>query len=294
MTNKTTTNNTSTTFTNEFIIDDQEDLLQPPLSPEPIYTSDGFGGIDQQDFRPDTQFIVDLHSDCKQPGTLTGESCPLSDLVNNSYDYLCSQYPHWRRLLSDDYMRNTTLGGNDDTNSAASTAPAHKKLKTSHNNTPPQQLVLLHIDDHAWASVVHYLTACKFINQPDIYNSLTLDSGDPLSQSSAQQVRQHAAQKFALSKEEEKDWYENGRKVEAWRRALLAKFAQNQDLQRALILTGWAKLVDKHERIQHLLMWVRTVLRGDHKEEEEKEVIPAEKKAEGGSSQNHKNVDEVM
>jgi predicted NAD-dependent protein-ADP-ribosyltransferase YbiA (DUF1768 family) len=306
-TTETTATTSSSSFTNDFIVDDQDEI---PLSPEPVYTSDGFGGIDQ-DFRPDTEFILDIDSDCKQPGTLNGEKCPIPDLVNNSYDYLDSQYPYWRRLLSDDYMRNTLLSSpshsTSDTNDST-TNPPHKKLKTSHINSPPQQLVLLHIDDHAWASIVHYLTACKFIHSPEIYNSFCLDSGDPISQYTAQQVRQHAAAKLSLTKEQEKDWYEN-RKVEAWRRALLAKFAQNDDLQRALILTGWAKLVDKHERTHHLLMWVRTVLRGgDHKEqtaaseqqpatEEQDQLIPTTEtkkdESNSGSGSNNKNVDEV-
>ncbi len=185
------------------------------------------------DFRQDTIFVLDIEAETKQPGTLTGEQCPVSDIVNNSYDYLSTQYPHWRRLLSDEYMRNTKL--ND--------VPLNKKLKGEPKTSA--QLVLLHIDDHAWASIVHYLTACKFSTQPDIYNSFCLDSGNPTSQWTAAQIKHHATMKLHLSKEAEKDWYDN-KKIETWRRALLAKFAQNEDLKRALILTGWAKLVDKH------------------------------------------------
>jgi predicted NAD-dependent protein-ADP-ribosyltransferase YbiA (DUF1768 family) len=247
MTSKTDSTSSSTNqFTNDFIVDDEV------YSPEPVYTGEGFGGI-EPDFRQDTIFVLDIEAETKQPGTLTGEQCPVSDIVNNSYDYLSTQYPHWRRLLSDEYMRNTKL--ND--------VPLNKKLKGEPKTSA--QLVLLHIDDHAWASIVHYLTACKFSTQPDIYNSFCLDSGNPTSQWTAAQIKHHATMKLHLSKEAEKDWYDN-KKIETWRRALLAKFAQNEDLKRALILTGWAKLVDKHGRVQHLLMWVRTVLRGDQKE----------------------------
>jgi predicted NAD-dependent protein-ADP-ribosyltransferase YbiA (DUF1768 family) len=270
MANKTSS---SSQFTHDFIIDDQDEVY----SPEPVYTSEGFGGI-EQDFRQDTKFILDIDAESEQPGTLTGEECPLSDLVNNSYDYLSTQYPHWRRLLSDEYMRNTKL--NDTT----------KKQKMA---KPTAQLVMLHIDEHAWASIIHYLTACKFITQPDIYNSLYLDSGNPTSQLPAAEIKLLDRSKaHLLTKEQEKDWYEN-RRVEAWRRALLAKFAQNDDLQRALILTGWAKLVDTNGRVQNLLMWVRTVLRGDPKETND--VIPKSvvAKEENTLVHNSKNVDEV-
>ncbi|KAI9267218.1 hypothetical protein EDC94DRAFT_21186 [Helicostylum pulchrum] len=265
MTNKSSSNNQ---FTNDFIIDDQDEVN----SPEPVYASEGFGGINQ-DFRQDTTFIVDIESDSKQPGTLTGEHCPMSDVVNNSYDYLSTQYPYWRRMLSDEYMRDTKLDH---------TTTTHEKLKTA-------QLVMLHIDDHAWASIVHYLTASKFISQTEFYHALSLDSGNGTSRLTAAEVKQLARSKSdLLSKEQEKDWYEN-RKVEAWRRALLAKFAQNEDLQRALILTGWAKLVDKQGRVQHLLMWVRAVLRGDQKETTS-DVIP---KSVVKEDTNPKSVDEV-
>ncbi|KAI8078364.1 hypothetical protein BDF21DRAFT_43305 [Thamnidium elegans] len=178
-------------------------------------------------------------------------------------------------MLSDEYMRDTKL---DHT-----TTTTHEKLKTA-------QLVMLHIDDHAWASIVHYLTACKFISQNEFYHALSLDSGNGTSRLTAAEVKQLARSKSdLLSKEQEKDWYEN-RKVEAWRRALLAKFAQNEDLQRALILTGWAKLVDKQGRVQHLLMWVRAVLRGDQKETTS-DVIP---KSVVKEDTNPKSVDEVL
>ncbi|KAI8389336.1 hypothetical protein BD560DRAFT_76804 [Blakeslea trispora] len=171
-------------------------------------------------------------------------------------------------MLADDYMRNTKL----DKDTPKTTA----------------QLVLLHIDDHAWASVIHYLTGTKFLHQPDTYTKFCLDSGDPISQWTAVQVRL-LSQKLPITKEHERDWYDQ-RKVDAWRRALLAKFAQNEDLQRALILTGWAKLVDKNGMPQHLLMWVRTVLRGDHQHQEEQEG----KREEEGVTEESKQIGEIM
>ncbi|KAI8355093.1 hypothetical protein EDC96DRAFT_265958 [Choanephora cucurbitarum] len=154
-------------------------------------------------------------------------------------------------MLADEYMRNTKLDKEPTTKTTA-------------------QLVLLHIDDHAWASVIHYLTGTKFLLQPDTYTKFCLDSGDPISQWTAAQVKL-LSQKLPITKEHERDWHEQ-RKVDAWRRALLAKFAQNEDLQRALILTGWAKLVDRNGIPQHLLMWVRTVLRGDHQQQQQEEA----------------------
>jgi predicted NAD-dependent protein-ADP-ribosyltransferase YbiA (DUF1768 family) len=245
-TGATSTSTITSPFTNEFIIDDQDEVS----SPIPNFVAEPFGGI-AQDFREDTVFILDIEADNKQPGTLTGEQCPMSDIISNSYEYLCTQYPHWRRILSDEYMRNTKL--DNDTNTITKGTA---------------QLVLLHIDDHAWASVIHYLTASKFLQTPDIYNKFCLDSGDPTGQLPASHVKQ-LCQKLHITKEAEKDWQEN-RKLDAWRRALLAKFAQNEDLQRALILTGWAKLVDKYARPQYLLMWVRAVLRGDQQQEQPK------------------------
>ncbi|CEP16867.1 hypothetical protein [Parasitella parasitica] len=156
--------------------------------------------------------------------------------MNNTCDYLCSQYAYWRCILSDDYMRNTKLGGTSTTSPTKSTA----------------QLVLLHIDDHAWTSVVYYSTASKFVKSPHIYDKLHLDSGDSISQQPASRIIL-PRQKSPIFEEARKDWHDN-RKIDAWRGAFLAKFAQKDDLQRALILTGWAKLVDKHGEPQHLLM----------------------------------------
>lgn len=296
MTNKinpstTTASGPSTNqFANEFIVDDEA------YSPEPTYTTEGFGGI-EPDYRDDTIFVLDIESSAKPPGSLTGEQCPLTDIENNSYSFLSTQYPHWRRILSDDYMRNTKLL-DDDNDTTTTTSPSYKKLKTDHPKEPSKtsaQLVMLHIDDHAWASIVHYLTACKFTSQPQVYMSLCLDSGHETSQWTAAQVKHYAANKLHLNKDLEKDWQEN-RKVETWRRALLAKFAQNEDLKRALILTGWAKLVDKHGRVQHLLMWVRTVLRGDQKEvltTPNTDVAIQKKDDVNANHNNPKNVDEV-
>ncbi|KAI7901624.1 uncharacterized protein BX663DRAFT_99456 [Cokeromyces recurvatus] len=252
-TNSTTAASLTDHLAKQFIVDDQEEVEEQGElnSPIPDSICEPFGGI-AHDFREDTIFVLDIGADNKQPGTLRGEQCPLQDITNNSYDYLYSQYPHWRRLLSDEYMRNMKFDGEDD------------RSPSSEGITTP--LVLLHLDDHAWASVVHYLTASKLIlQQPDIYSKLFLDSGHSLSQQSASYIKA-LSQRIQLSEDARRDWVDN-RKVAAWRRALLAKFAQNEDLQRALILTGWAKLVDKYGKPHYLLMWVRTVLRGEYQQQ---------------------------
>lgn len=207
-------------LTSEFIVEEEIS------SPIPSTVSEPYGGI-AQDFREDTIFTLDIEAENEHPGT--NEIC---------HKELYSSFPYFRRLLSDEYMRNTSL----DKNTVVEKTPA--------------QLVLLHIDDRPWASITHYLFASKFIHAPEIYNKLCLDTGDPLSQMSATSIRM-LFQKLPTPK----DWID--RKVDTWRRALLAKFAQNQDLQRALILTGSAKLVNKQQAPQYLLMWVRTVLKND-------------------------------
>lgn len=241
-------------YADEFIVDEDEIAH----SPKPDFTAENiksFGGI-KQDYRPDTTFIIDYSADSKQPGTLTGEICPASDITNNSYGFLASQYPHWRRMLSDDFMRDIPLSNTESSLNFA-------------------RLVMLHIDDHAWASIVHYMTASKFIHSTDIYKQLYLESGDKLSYSSASHLKL-VRQKWYISAEEAEDW--QGRKVDTWRRALLAKFAQNEDLQKALILTGWARLVSKAGKELHLLMWVRTVLRGDQQTNQTDIKEPGEEK----------------
>ncbi|KAI7865094.1 hypothetical protein BDF14DRAFT_1102697 [Spinellus fusiger] len=178
-------------------------------------------------------FCLDITAEAKRPGKLPGEHCT----TNEDYQFLYTQFPHWRRLLSHDYMRNTDL--HDPISPAA---PAN-----------PAQLVLLHLDDHAWASVQHYFEASRVKHLPDLYRRFTLDSNDPLGYSPA-------AQGVEFNKTQET------RQVpgEALRRALLAKFVQNEDLGKALVATGGAKLVSQCAdgvRTEETLMWVRTVLR---------------------------------
>ncbi|KAI8882602.1 hypothetical protein K501DRAFT_98651 [Backusella circina FSU 941] len=221
-----------------------------------------------EDYRHDTQFIISLNADDKPPGTLTGEECPASDLTSNSYEYLASQYPHWRRMLSDEYMRNTDLGD------------------ISKDNLNPAQLVLLHIDDHAWASIDHYMVASKFIQSPDVYKQFCLDSGDPKSCLTAAEVK-NLGLTLPITEDANLDW--ENRKSDTLRRGLLAKFAQNQDLQRALVLTGWAKLVSQSGNVLELLMWVRAVLRG-----EQQNNLQQEDSGESSSKQDKVDTDKSM
>ncbi|KAG0173702.1 hypothetical protein DFQ30_007153 [Apophysomyces sp. BC1015] len=240
----------------DFIVDHDEpdSTATPPSSPEPDFDFDTEVADSskqqefEQDYRHDTTFLLDISAEASQPGLLKGEYCPSSDVMNNSYSYLRTNFPHWRRMLSHDYMRNTD---------------------TSDNGSPitevnPAQLVLLHIDDHAWASVDHYIQASKFALLPEVYAKFTLDSGNPLGRSPAADARRFG-RKAELGDDQIKAW--QAQRPQTLKRALLAKFAQNEDLGRALVATGWAKLVTRGRtgtiKTQHALMWVRKVLRGE-------------------------------
>ncbi|KAL0089999.1 hypothetical protein J3Q64DRAFT_1393529 [Phycomyces blakesleeanus] len=243
-----------------------------------------------QDYWDSTVFYLDIHAEAKPPGSLADEQYLTADLTNpinnhnnnnhnnntdslitnnnnnssnnvnnvsndnnininininnndNLYGYLRTNFPHWRRILSHDYMRNTDLHD-----------PISPNLSAN-----PAQLVLIHLDDHAWASVQHYLQASRVQHIPDLYHRFTLDSNDPLGRATAAEVVEFIKSQHSLEPIP----------AEALRRALLAKFVQNEDLARALVATGGAKLVSRsHDNaivVEDALMWVRTVLRREH------------------------------
>ncbi|KAF7730721.1 Transcriptional regulatory protein sin3 [Apophysomyces ossiformis] len=280
----TTVNPTSATIDS---IATTTSVTTPPSSPEPDYTlevaskdqpgGEGFG----EDYRHDTTFLLDITAEPSQPGLIKGEQCPTDDMAGNSYAYLRANFPHWRRMLAHDYMRNTDAD--------------HENRRIGITTAPeiinPAQLVLLHIDDHAWASVDHYMQASKFVHRPDIYIKFTLDSNDPLASSPARQARRFG-RTIVLEEEHIKAW--EMRKPQALKRALLAKFAQNADLGRALVATGWAKLVTRGRtgtiKPQYALMWVRTVLRGEQVNQIKKSIT-----LEGESNyQDNKHMDEIF
>src|SRR2546423_1590026 len=85
------------------------------------------------------------------------------------------------------------------------TPPSSREPDSPLADMNPAQLVLLHIDDHAWASVEHYMQASKFSHRQDIYMKFPLDSGDPLGRSPAANARR-VGRKTAPGQDHGKAW----------------------------------------------------------------------------------------
>jgi ribA/ribD-fused uncharacterized protein len=168
----------------------------------------------------ETESENDRTSASSYPGTKAGEKCPQSDLA--CYTLLFRNYPHWRHMLSNDYG--------------------------SH----------LELDGHTFASVEHYICANKFKHAPDIYNRFCLDLGDTIVGGASPAQIKKWSHSLPITQEELDDW--DRRKKKAMKRALLAKFAQNEELQQVLLLTKNATLLSPCSTKLESLMWVRTIL----------------------------------
>lgn len=115
-----------------------------------------------------------------------------------------------------------------------------------------------------WKSVEHYFHAQKFKNShPDYYLEFALDSGSVLSRADGPTTKK-AGRKYKMDPVNSQAW-DNGGSKNALIRAQYAKFRQNEQLRRVLILTGDAVL--KHRAtnagklvIENDLMQIRTEL----------------------------------
>jgi predicted NAD-dependent protein-ADP-ribosyltransferase YbiA (DUF1768 family)/DNA-directed RNA polymerase subunit M/transcription elongation factor TFIIS len=94
--------------------------------------------------------------------------------------------------------------------------------------------------DHQWNSAEHAYHAAKFETlNPDVFYSFTLDSGSELGQGDGSLAqKQRKAVKFTKAQQADWDAKKAGLLTEIWR----AKFTQNEEAKRVLLLTGKAEL----------------------------------------------------
>lgn len=118
------------------------------------------------------------------------------------------------------------------------------------------------LDGHRWKSVEHFFQAQKFIKRtPSHYKSFTMDSKSELSQQLGGSVKKAGGKSvIALNEKELHQW--ESIKHDEMRRALYAKYSQNDDVYQILLATGNAKLTHKPSRSKHTfveydLMFVR-------------------------------------
>jgi predicted NAD-dependent protein-ADP-ribosyltransferase YbiA (DUF1768 family) len=128
------------------------------------------------------------------------------------------------------------------------------------------------LDGLRWYSVEHYYQASKFRKtHPEFYKSFSLDGNPDISQDV--DMARIAGSKTGVYKETQlrpsnikvdSDFY-GGRYREEREKAVYAKFTQNEDLKKILLLTKDAKLVKyvpkREMETDHILMKVRKMLR---------------------------------
>lgn len=106
------------------------------------------------------------------------------------------------------------------------------------------------LDDKIWLSVEHFYQASKFKkNNKDFYDKFALDSKSELSRSSL--MAKGAGGKTGKSRGKQirpknvymdKDFFSSGRDKKEMYRAQHAKYTQNENLKKMLLMTGDAKL----------------------------------------------------
>ncbi len=122
------------------------------------------------------------------------------------------------------------------------------------------------LDGLRWATVEHCFQATKFRDvDPAYYRSFSLDSGSELSRADGAAARSAGGRRGRpMTPPQIADW--ELRKRDVMRRALAAKFAENELHRAALLATGDAKLTHRplrsaHTQVEVPLMEVRAALR---------------------------------
>ncbi len=124
------------------------------------------------------------------------------------------------------------------------------------------------LDALRWPTVEHCFQGSKFSSvDPGYYRGFSQDSGSALSTADGAAARSAGGRRGRpMTPEQIADW--ESRKRGVMRRALEAKFRQNEE-HRAILLATWpAKLTHRplrsaHTQVEHALMEVRQVLRGE-------------------------------
>lgn len=122
------------------------------------------------------------------------------------------------------------------------------------------------LDGLTWRSVEHAFQAAKFREvAPAYYRSFAIESGSALAAALGPAVKSAGGRKgHPLSEAQRAEW--ELRKHDVMRRALLAKFSQNEEHRAILLATGTAKLTHQPARspvarVEVELMEVRATLR---------------------------------
>ncbi len=167
----------------------------------------------------DTQMAAEIPPPVFMFYSKSANAAPGRGAHETIHDAQCAKYGElaqivgWRKMLSNFYTRD---------------APGHP---------------LFELDGRQWRSVEHYFQAWKFaIVDPDYFNLFALNSGSQLALGDGLAARK-AGRAVKLSAEAIADW--DARKAAVMARAHRAKYTQNPDCARVLVLTDGAVLTHK-------------------------------------------------